>query len=106
MKGTLRHVGILVKSLEESEPVYRALGFLPISREKLEVLKMEDLQGNVIELVQGNWHPHIAVNWYADPDQNYVEVVKERQEIEVIDEYRVKRVEKTIIPHSRRHPQQ
>ncbi len=77
MKGTLRHSGILVKSLEESEPIYRALGFLPVSREKLEVLKMEDLRGNQIELVQGNWKPHIAVNWYETPDKNLVEVVHE-----------------------------
>jgi len=38
---------------------------------------MEDEAGNVIELVQGNWHPHIAVTWYSDPDGNYVEVVNE-----------------------------
>ena len=72
MKGTFRHTGILVKSLKEAEPIYRALGFLPISHEKLEVLKMEDERGNVIELVQGKWKPHIAVNWYADPDGNLV----------------------------------
>ena len=41
---------------------------------------MEDEAGNVIELVQGNWHPHIAVNWYSDPDGNYVEVVNERKD--------------------------
>jgi hypothetical protein len=41
------------------------------------VLKMTDLKGNVIELVQGNWHPHIAVNWYEDRDGNYVEVVSD-----------------------------
>ena len=80
MRGKLRHAGVLVKSLEESEPIYRAIGFLPIRREKLEVLKMEDEAGNVIELVQGNWHPHIAVNWYSDPDGNYVEVVNERKD--------------------------
>lgn len=38
---------------------------------------MTDTAGNTVELVQGNWHPHIAVNWYADDDGNYVEIVKE-----------------------------
>lgn len=77
MKGTLRHAGILVKSLDVSEPIYRSLGFRTISREKLEVLKMEDEKGNMIELVQGNWHPHIAVNWAEDTDGNYIEFVRE-----------------------------
>lgn len=39
---------------------------------------MEDERGNMIELVQGNWSPHIAVNWYKDPDGNLVEVVHEK----------------------------
>lgn len=33
----------------------------------------------MIELVQGNWHPHIAVNWFEDLDGNYVEVVNEKK---------------------------
>ena len=71
----LRHAGILVRDLDESEKIYRFLGFQPISREKLEVLKMGDPAGRIIELVQGNWHHHIAVNWYETPDGNYVEMV-------------------------------
>lgn len=76
MPGSLRHAGILVKSIRASAKTYLALGFEPIAPiEHLRVLKMADKQGQVIELVQGNWHPHVAVNWYADEDGNYVEVV-------------------------------
>jgi hypothetical protein len=78
MKTTLRHAGILVKSLERSIQTYRGLGFEPIEPiETLRVQKMSDSSGRVIELVEGNWNPHIAVNWYADEDGNYVETVKQ-----------------------------
>mgnify|MGYP001615278597 CR=1 FL=1 len=76
-QATLRHAGILVKDLDEAAIIYQALGFKPISREKLEVIKMADEDGKLIELVQGeNWHPHIAVNWYSDGQGNYIEVVE------------------------------
>jgi catechol 2,3-dioxygenase-like lactoylglutathione lyase family enzyme len=38
---------------------------------------MTDPEGQTIELVQGNWSPHIAVNWYSDDDGNLIEVVRE-----------------------------
>lgn len=40
---------------------------------------MTDLKGNVIELVQGNWPPHLAVNFYDDADGNRIEVVEEKK---------------------------
>jgi len=49
-----------------------------VARERLSVVKMVDGKGQMIELVKGNWHPHIAVNWHEDQDGNYVEVVNER----------------------------
>ena len=74
---TLRHAGILVKDLNEAVKTYVALGFRQfISRETLTVVKLADHEGNVIELVQGNWKPHIAVNWYEDQDGNLIEVVE------------------------------
>ncbi len=74
---TLRHVGILVKDLEESMKQYKALGFSQCaSIETLRVVKMKDCEGNMIELVCGNWNPHIAVNWVADRDGNLIEVVE------------------------------
>lgn len=57
---------------------YELMGFRQIAQiEALRVLKMADSEGRVIELVQGNWHPHIAVNWLEDADGNYIEIVKE-----------------------------
>ncbi len=74
---TLRHVGILVKDLGESAKEYKALGFSQCAHiETLLVLKMKDREGKMIELVQGNWNPHIAVNWVADRDGNLIEVVE------------------------------
>lgn len=80
-KITLRHVGILVENLEEARKTYETLGFkqfCPI--ENLKVLKMADENGALIELVQGNWPAHIAVNWYSDGQGNRVEVVEEVKE--------------------------
>jgi hypothetical protein len=31
-----------------------------------------------MELVQGRWHPHLAVEWYEDDSGNYIEVVKKK----------------------------
>lgn len=78
-KATLRHAGILVPDLDEAMELYTALGFKFLTREKLEVVKMQDEKGELIELVQGeNWHPHIAVNWYEDQGGNYIEVVEKK----------------------------
>jgi len=46
--------------------------------EHLRVLKMTDATGAMIELVEGHWHPHVAVNWYETEDGNYVETVEEK----------------------------
>ena len=77
MRGTLRHAGILVKDIEESMKIYEAAGFQKVEVEMLTVVKMADKNGAMIELVQGNWHPHICVNWYEDPDGNYIETVEQ-----------------------------
>ena len=78
-KATLRHAGILVKDLGVEVTIYKSLGFTVVAREKLEVVKMVDDKGQMIELVEGNWHPHIAVDWYETPSGNYVEVVKDER---------------------------
>ena len=79
MIATLRHVGILVKDLEKAKQMYLSLGFREIERERLEVIKMCDVSGNTIELVKGNWKPHVAVNWYSDGQGNLIEVVEEKR---------------------------
>ena len=76
-KMTLRHTGILVKSLARSIRDYQAMGFEPLGPvERLKVQKMQDANGNILELVQGNWSGHIAVNWYRDNNDNLLEVVE------------------------------
>ena len=78
---TLRHAGILVKNLEEAIKTYQILGFTPLEPiETLRVMKMTDSTGATIELVEGRWHPHLAINWYADDDGNYIEVVHEKKQ--------------------------
>ena len=74
---SLRHTGILVKSLARSIRDYQAMGFRPIGKiERLKVQKMQDSEGKILELVQGSWSDHIAVNWYRDNNGNLLEVVE------------------------------
>ncbi len=73
----LRHVGILVKDLQQAKTNYENIGFTQVQPvEHLFVCKMADDQGNMIELVQGNWKPHIAVNWCEDKEGNLIEFVQ------------------------------
>ena len=79
MPGTLRHAGILVENLEQAISEYWLFGFKPIGpQETLIVQKMQDAEGQKIELVCGNWPAHIAVNWYEDSSGNLIECVTER----------------------------
>lgn len=64
-----------MKDLKQAIQDYHSLGFEVVARETLRVVKMQDSCGNMIELVKGNWKPHIAVNWYEDTSGNLVEVV-------------------------------
>ena len=74
----MRHTGILVKNLEEATKTYQTMGFKLLEPvETLRVQKLIDINGNVFELVEGNWHRHIAVDWYEDDDRNCIEIVKE-----------------------------
>ena len=78
MHASLRHAGILVKDLNQARKTYESLGFQALEPvEHLRVLKMTDGNGAMIELVEGHWHPHLAVNWYETEDGNYIEIVKE-----------------------------
>ena len=73
----LRHSGILVKNLVRAVSQYERLGWKPWqSVEMLMVQKMKDDEGNIIELIEGNYHPHIAVNWLEDEDGNWIELVE------------------------------
>jgi len=76
MQTEIRHVGVVVKDIKEAERIYKILGFKVVGRSKLLVTKMEDSKGNLLELVQGKWHPHLAITFYQDPSGNYMEVVK------------------------------
>ncbi len=77
MPATFRHAGVLVEDLETAIRQWQAIGFEPTEVEALRVCKMTDKNGAMIELVEGNWHPHIAVNWYEDDNGNYLETVED-----------------------------
>ena len=76
---TLRHAGLLVRDLKRSVPVWKRCGFKVVSRESLKVVKLRDQKGQTVELVQGRWHPHLAVDWYDDGEGNYLEIVRRKK---------------------------
>ena len=76
----LRHIGVLVKNLENSVETYKAMGFNPVGKEEsFRVRKMSDPEGRVIELIQGEYHNHVAVNWLTDEDGNWIELVEVKE---------------------------
>ena len=120
-QSKLRHVGILIKDWERIRPFYEELGFELVYEQeedwlnaKIMVRKMQNKHGDVLEFISGLWFSHIAltvdesprkvsflqhepqreVSFGKDPEGNWIEFVKEilENEIEVIDEYRVKKV--------------
>ena len=77
MRGTLRHVGLVVRNLKATTHTYCQLGWKVIERETIKVVKLQDQKGNIIELLSGKWKSHIAINLYEDDAGNLVEVVKD-----------------------------
>ena len=68
MRATWRHQGIVVKDLAKGIEEYKHLGFRirkrtfeTISGRKLKIVKMRDGDKNEIELIEGDWEPHLAV---------------------------------------------
>jgi predicted lactoylglutathione lyase len=76
----LRHCGLMVKSIEDSKATYEALGFKEESRGQFRTLKMVNKYGQRIELVEGDYKAHIAVNWAEDLWGNLIEITKEGDE--------------------------
>ena len=75
-KITLRHIGIIVSDLEKSQKIYEMMGFDEIDRENFRVVKMRDEEGSVIELIEGEFHEHVCVNFYETVPGQYLEVFR------------------------------
>ena len=69
MDAKLRHVGVMCKNLQESMRFYQQFGFQKMSQrmvmeewagKKLKILKLAN-PGGMIELIEGDWKPHIAL---------------------------------------------
>ncbi len=82
MKGTLRHVGIVVKNLKQAEEFYRKLGLTKLSprpiteiwrQTELKILKMRDSEGGILELIEGDWKPHIAFTVNKSMDEIWLD---------------------------------
>ena len=75
-KITLRHIGIIVSDLEKSKEAYEMMGFEEIHRESFRVIKMRDKEGLIFELIEGEFHGHVCVNFYETESGQYLEVFK------------------------------
>ncbi len=117
METKIRHLGLVVTDLKQALRFYQRFGFVKLikrgsterwGKEELKVLKLIKSKGEILELIQGNWKPHIALTmiskedfwidhaiksdvliehkkvgsleiiYLKDPSGNYVEVVRER----------------------------
>jgi len=61
----MRHVCMIVKDSQRAIRWYQKLGFLP-SADKDETWGQEQLEVTKLELIQGNWKPHMALTFQAD----------------------------------------
>jgi hypothetical protein len=66
----------MVESVDDSKETYERLGFREESRGEFRTLKMVNKYGQRIELVEGDYRAHIAVNWAEDIWGNLIEIVK------------------------------
>jgi len=78
MHANLRHVGWKVTNLDLAIAEYRRLGFEPLEVETIRLCKLTNKHGLTIELIEGAYDPHLAVNWYRDESGNLFEIVEEK----------------------------
>ena len=74
-KMKVRHFGLVVKDLKETVRFYQELGFKILKRSierwvstDLEVLKMQNGNGDILELILGDWQPHISFTSEETPN--------------------------------------
>ena len=74
----LRHIGIKVENLERAVETYKLLGFNPVGPvETFRVQKLMDHKFQTFEICEGDYNPHVAVDWVRDEDGNLIELVEE-----------------------------
>ena len=68
MDARVRHLGLVVKNLEAEMQWFKWFGFDKVSKapeiwgdNSLLIGKMTDKEGSMIELIQGDWKPHVAL---------------------------------------------
>jgi len=70
MTGRLRHMGLVVRDLKTELEFCRKLGLEKLAtrpvteiwkHNELKIMKLRDSGNGLIELVQGDWKPHIAI---------------------------------------------
>ena len=73
----IRHVGIKVRDLGESVKEYMRIGFIPYCDPEVIYLQKMERDGVIIELIEGNYDPHVSVDWFRDANGNLIEMVRE-----------------------------
>ena len=76
MFGKIRHVGIQTTDMEQSIEAWRGRGFEPLEVKDFRCCKVVNKDGMVMELIEGDYDPHISVNWVRDEDDNLFELVE------------------------------
>lgn len=68
MKTMIRHLGMPVPNRDEAVKFWESMGFNVVNlsneqwgEDKLKIAKLTDEYGTQIEVIEGNWPPHIAI---------------------------------------------
>ena len=80
--GELRHVGIQSTDLEHDIRHWQSIGFEPLEVKTFRCCKVTNKFGVTMELIEGDYDPHLSVNWYRDANDNLFELVEKLSEKE------------------------
>ena len=75
--GEIRHVGVQSTDLERDIKTWQAAGFEPLEVKEFRCCKVVSKFGVTMELIEGDYDAHLAVNWYRDENDNLFELVEE-----------------------------
>ncbi len=74
----IRHTGIVVENANDAIVYYAKMGFTVDSwgheewnGRRIQIAKMIDQDGNILELIQGDWFPHVSYTVDDIPEDDF-----------------------------------
>jgi len=72
----IRHVGIQTTDMQRDIELWRSAGFEVMELKQFKCCKVVNADGLTMELIEGDYDPHLSVNWVRDESDNLFELVE------------------------------